>query len=186
MWYDILKTKFVFEPDNPEVAHFDRNTKEVTVNLSNPDAKESMNLSEDDFIEQLTEVLTEEYTHLAIDDEIVEAWKTWMETEGASLSVEDMIAQGHVMHEIGANAARGYSPLGTWLMVYNHGNVNHRFRVWVMQNKILPALTPELVQPIIQSYNKLKLETPDQSVRVEDIIELTEREYGGIIRNALV
>ena len=42
IWQDILKTNFVFRPDDSEVGHFNRNTKEVTINLANKDFATSM------------------------------------------------------------------------------------------------------------------------------------------------
>ena len=156
IWQDILKTNFVFRPDDSEVGHFNRNTKEVTINLANKDFATSMGLSEDEFVDNLVETLAEEYTHEAIDDEVTEAWLEYLENNIGNYTPEELASIGHTMHEIGANAARGYSPLGTWLMVLGHANVNDRFKNWVAKEKIPKLIGSDIESKVLDNYNMIK------------------------------
>ena len=156
MWFDILKTKFVFNPNDSEGGHFNRTTKEVEINLANKEFAISMGLSEDEFVDNLIETLAEEYTHEAIDDEVTEAWKIYLEENINEYTPQELAAVGHTMHEIGANAGRGYSPLGTWLMVLGHANVTEKFRTWVSREKIPILIDSNIEQKVLDAYNKAK------------------------------
>ena len=155
-WFDILKTNFYFDPDNPEGGNYSRATGEVSINLANKDYATSMGLSEDEFVDNLIETLAEEYTHEAIDPEVTEAWMEYMEENVNNFTPEEIAAVGHTMHEIGANAGRGYSPLGTWLMVMGHGNVTEKFRTWVSEEKIPSLIDSNIEKKVVDTYNLVK------------------------------
>ena len=78
-WFGIIKTEFEFDVDNPEGGRYDRNTGEVFINLANSEYRNAIGMSEDDFVENLTDTLTEEYTHMSIDPEITEVFMEYLE-----------------------------------------------------------------------------------------------------------
>jgi hypothetical protein len=189
-WYDILKTNFVFKPDDPEGGHYDRTTGEVEINLANPEFAESMGISEEDFIRNLTGTLMEEYTHAAIDPEITEVFTEYIKDDANyDKTAEELAQYGHLMHEIGANAGRGYSPLGTWLMVLGHNNISIDARNWIIQNKLPELVSPELENNIKTAYTFAQIDSMKEGqsmVNIEKIIEKFEQFYGEGIKDELV
>jgi len=188
-WFDILKTNFEFNPDNPEGAHYDRTTGEVTVNLANKDYATSMGLSEDEFVDNLVETLAEEYTHEAIDDEVTEAFRNFMIENIDNFTPKETESMFHTMHEIGANAGRGYSPLGTWLMVMGHSNVTEKFRTWVSEEKIPPLIDSNIEKKVVDTYNLVKQYLESQGnrnpVNINLISTLLTNENKGVFSNVL-
>lgn len=162
------------------------------MNLANPEWKESLNISEDDFIEAFTETLTEEYTHMAIDDEITKVWLEYLEQNKGKMTPEEIAGYGHLMHEIGANAARGYSPLGTWLVIVGHANVPDDYRDWIVDNKLSNSIPEDLENNVLDTYTKLRYiydsneESKGAFLPLEVIIKGFKQLYGGGLRNVLV
>jgi hypothetical protein len=199
-WFDILKIKFEFKPDSSEGAKYDRDTGEVSVNLANKDAIESINMDEEDFIEQLTDTLTEEYTHMAIDPEITETWKEWMEGSGSDgLTPEEMVGYAHTMHEIGANAARGYSQLGSWLMVVGHANIPLKYRQWVLDEKLKNNIPNNVENAVMDMYNllldaekanpekvKQLIGTSVNNIHLNTLMGLIDSKFEGVLDSVLV
>ena len=199
MWFDIIKTEFEFKPDSNEGARYDRTTGKVHFNLANKDAIESVNMDEEDFIEQLTDTLTEEYTHMAIDPEITEAFKEYIENNPDNLSGEEMVGYGHTMHEIGANIARGYSPLGSWLMIIQHANVPLKYRQWILDNKLLNSIPGLVENNIISFYNMLldaEKANPEKvkqllggdvkGIPLDHLVEFIDETHEGVLDELLV
>ena len=185
-WWNLIKTNFYMDPTNPECGRYERNTGEVFINLACPDSIRSLNMSEEDFIEDLVETLAEEYTHMAQDDEISQVFHEYLDhaVSSTTKTPEELAARGHLMHEIGANAARGYSKLGTWLMLLGHANISREDKEWIISNKLSELSNQNLENKILESYKvifKLLSEINGRPVPVDikEVREHFERYQGG-------
>lgn len=186
--WEIIKTNFYFDPNNPEGGHYDRTTGEVHINLAGKDAKRSINMSEDEYIENLSETLIEEYTHSAIDDEITSAFEEYLKYEirnNPEKSPEELAAYGHTMHEIGANAARGYSKLATWLTILGHSNPSLESKQWIIQNKLPGLIGPDLEEKIMQAYEKSKVLLPDIMPSPISVYAIFKMDNGEELKNVM-
>jgi hypothetical protein len=129
-----------------------------------------MGMSEDDFVENLTDTLTEEYTHMSIDPEITEAFMEYLENNIDELTPEEIAGYGHTMHEIGANAARGYSQLGSWLMVVGHANIPLKYKQWILDEKLKNNIPNNVENAVMDMYNYLLDIEQDNPEKVKQII----------------
>jgi len=186
--WEIIKTNFYFDPDNPEGGRFDRTTGEVHINLASKDAKRSINMSEDEYIENLSDTLIEEYTHSAIDDEITSAFEEYLDYEfrnNTEKSPEELAAYGHTMHEIGANAARGYSKLATWLTILGHSNPSLESKQWIVKNKLPGLIGPDLEEKIMQAYEKSKVLLPNSMSSPSTVYAIFRMDNGEELKSVM-
>lgn len=187
-WFNIIKTNFYFDPDNPEGGHYDRTTGEVHINLASNDAKRSINMSEDEYIENLSDTLIEEYTHAAIDDEVTSLFEEYLNYElrnNTEKTPEELASYGHTMHEIGANAARGYSKLATWLTILGHHNSSLESRQWIVQNKLPGLIGPDLEEKIMQAYEKSKVLLPNSITSPKTVYAVFRMDNGEELKSVM-